>query len=351
MKKIEFHGVVAAQGLTTRCALAVVALSMLLVLSGQAWASVLTFDIFDPAYAGTENFPEGFQVAQEYGDRVTSLSTMNGTTTFEYGVGAEGFTPNVEVSYDPSSIFTGGPSLWRYDYGDLVRVLYQGSTFTGFGNDYDYLTIRFQADPSYDAVLYGFDLGGWFQTDYVIDGVAVYDGEFNGFFPELNRVFFDEDATVLGAGPSHTSYSFGTPLQGNVITILIDANNLGPDSELIGIDNIRFGQAQSTNGVVPEAASLVVWLVGGGSPRWSGSGVDGADLAFWKAGFGTAAGAEHMDGDADFDGDADGADFLTWQRQLGNGPAVAAVPEPATVWLLAMAAACAARRGARTARA
>jgi T5SS/PEP-CTERM-associated repeat protein len=68
--------------------------------------------------------------------------------------------------------------------------------------------------------------------------------------------------------------------------------------------------------------------------------VNGADLANWKTGFGTAAAATHMQGDADFDGDVDGADFLTWQLQLGSAPAIAAtatVPEPTSCLLLVAA--------------
>jgi len=45
--------------------------------------------------------------------------------------------------------------------------------------------------------------------------------------------------------------------------------------------------------------------------------------------------------DADNDGDSDGADFLTWQRQLGSVAAAesisAAVPEPNSLRLLAAA--------------
>jgi hypothetical protein len=61
-------------------------------------------------------------------------------------------------------------------------------------------------------------------------------------------------------------------------------------------------------------------------------GVDAADLALWKTGFGDVT-AAHMDGDADADADVDGADFLIWQRQL-NVAGIAAIPEPATPYLL-----------------
>ncbi|MGH9718628.1 MAG: hypothetical protein ACRD8O_00315, partial [Bryobacteraceae bacterium] len=82
-----------------------------------------------PFTVNSEDYPEGFAINQEYGDRVTGTPDVNGTTTFHYLFGAEGFTPNVEIGYGPTAIFTGGPTLWRYDYGDLQRVLFQGSTF------------------------------------------------------------------------------------------------------------------------------------------------------------------------------------------------------------------------------
>lgn len=67
--------------------------------------------------------------------------------------------------------------------------------------------------------------------------------------------------------------------------------------------------------------------------------VDGADLAAWSVGFGTTGGGRSH-GDADQDGDSDGADLLVWQRQLGvaRPGAAAAIPEPATLALVATAA-------------
>jgi hypothetical protein len=47
----------------------------------------------------------------------------------------------------------------------------------------------------------------------------------------------------------------------------------------------------------------------------SGGAVNAADLAAWRAAFGTNANA-----DADGDGDSDGADFLVWQQQVGQSP-------------------------------
>jgi hypothetical protein len=67
--------------------------------------------------------------------------------------------------------------------------------------------------------------------------------------------------------------------------------------------------------------------------------VDDVDLDLWKSGFGTLAGATHLQGDADGDLDVDGADFLTWQRQVSGASTVgthAAVPEPSSVILFLM---------------
>lgn len=248
----DIHGV----SLKARQLILSVALCLAVSLNGKA--TILTFDITDLSYPGAENFPEGFQISQAYGDFVTSTSVPFGGGTFDYGVGAEGFTPNVSVDYGPVSAQTGGPSLWRYNYGDLIRILYQGSTFTGSGTDYDYLVITLQADPGFEVLLYGFELAGWFETDYTVMGVAVYNSVFNDLFPDQNRVFHDPNAMVMGSGPSHTSYVFGTPLRGRTIAIFIDASNLGATSELIGIDNIWFGQDVE----IPEPATLTL-MIGG----------------------------------------------------------------------------------------
>jgi hypothetical protein len=75
--------------------------------------------------------------------------------------------------------------------------------------------------------------------------------------------------------------------------------------------------------------------------------VDNLDLAAWQAGFGTASGAGRTQGDADGDGDVDGEDLLIWQQNRGLGAISAtsnAVPEPATIQYVVVAAVLAAAR-------
>ena len=232
----------------------VLALSMVGCLTASpAMATILTFDIVDPTdYAVSENFPEGVGVGDSpnpldgYGSFVTSGSGLhaNGTTTFGYGEAGEGFTPNVRVDYGPFSIFTGGPELWRKDYGDLERVLYQGSRGS-VGNNYDYLDIVFTADAGFEVELYGFDLAGWFMSDYVIRGVSVYDGIPFPFLTPTNQLDAQANVDVQGAGGTHTTVTYATPLRAQQIWLSIDATNLGDLSENIGIDNIRFGQREN----------------------------------------------------------------------------------------------------------
>jgi hypothetical protein len=72
--------------------------------------------------------------------------------------------------------------------------------------------------------------------------------------------------------------------------------------------------------------------------------VDNNDLVQWRANFGSSSGATHTHGNADFDGDVDGADFLVWQQQRGSGPlampSTTPVPEPGALALMAIGLTC-----------
>lgn len=68
------------------------------------------------------------------------------------------------------------------------------------------------------------------------------------------------------------------------------------------------------------------------------SAVNSADVAVWEANFGDLHSQDCSGGDADGDGDVDGADYIRLQGELSGipvSPAAAPVPEPATIWLTA----------------
>ena len=78
--------------------------------------------------------------------------------------------------------------------------------------------------------------------------------------------------------------------------------------------------------------------------------VDGADFLAWQRGHGTATGALPANGDADNDGDVDANDLTVWKNQFGtpgSAPAVASIPEPATLALAAMTSLCVGAVGRR----
>jgi hypothetical protein len=104
-----------------------------------------------------------------------------------------------------------------------------------------------------------------------------------------------------------------------------------------GTQDLAF-EFRLTNGEILEGSVEYVGTPGFPADFDNNGQVNGADLGVWTGAFGPGNAA----GDADGDGDSDGADFLTWQRTLGAGaPAVAgaaAVPEPATVALIALGA-------------
>jgi hypothetical protein len=72
----------------------------------------------------------------------------------------------------------------------------------------------------------------------------------------------------------------------------------------------------------------------------SDGNVDGIDFGLWQDHFPTASGAELMHGDGDGDGDVDGADFVIWQTNFPYpSTEVTAIPEPAAIMMMAIAAA------------
>jgi hypothetical protein len=214
---------------------------MLVFISSSLCATELTFDgsAFPNEPAGNGDILEGIAVNDGYGDNVTSTSMFGGL--FQYG-SSQGFTPNIVVNYDtdPNAI----PLTWRYDFGDLTRVIYVNPT-TGI------MTIRFTADPGYNVRLHSFDLGGWNQSDYVINGISVTDVSNN------DALYGAVNVNVLGAGPTHTDIDFNSPFQGQILDLTINASNLGSSADNIGIDNIVFSQV-----AIPEPSCMIALGLG-----------------------------------------------------------------------------------------
>lgn len=201
----------------------------LLFACASANATILTFDI-----SGIANFQN---VNQSYGDAATA-TTMGG---FGYGVGSEGFTPNVQTTYG-----TIDPALWTTGYGDLTNILFEDQD--GFG----VLTVTLTADAGFDVVLYGFDLSAYstaFSSDPTVQLIDITDGGSNTFFSLVNSTVSET---------THTGFDFSSnPIVGSNLVIRIDARNLGGLNDDIAIDNIRFGQQP-----VPEPATLAALGVG-----------------------------------------------------------------------------------------
>ncbi|MBM3341049.1 MAG: hypothetical protein FJY56_02905 [Betaproteobacteria bacterium] len=207
------------------------ALAPIMFFSGMAGATVLTFDQIRLAGNVVPTI-SGNTVPQDYGDRVSAAIMDVSGGQFTYGNLGEGFTPNVLTAF-----FTGmatplnpGTSLWVDSYGDLTNVLIGGN----FSNS---LNVRLSADAGFEVLLYGFDLGGWPNTDYTINAVRILDG--------TTPLFAQNNVLVQGdfSGPRRTVFDFLAPLSGADLLIEIDYSNLaGGLHDNIGIDNIRFGQ-------------------------------------------------------------------------------------------------------------
>ncbi len=198
--------------------------------TGAAGATILTFD---------QGTVFNFQVvSQDYGDDVEATLEA----TFGYGVGAEGFTPNIQLSYGNS--LPGNSQLWTTGYGDLTNILFEDADFTGV------LEVTLTADTGFLVELFEFDLAAFssaFVSDPTIDAVTITDG--------TSTLFQQLSATV--SRTTHTTFDFtAAPLTAGTILIQIDARNLGSLNDDIGIDNIRFGQ------VVPEPSTALIFATG-----------------------------------------------------------------------------------------
>lgn len=215
------------------------AAALTMMLPSAASATILTFDV------DTTRPRDVLPMPQSYGDRVTA--TVMGSAA--YGVGTEGFTPNIVASYFPIAA-----NLTRWsDYGSLQNVFENeddGDTSVGF---------TLTADAGYMVTLFELDLGGYAGGDYTIPGLSVRDGAGNVLYSAANYL-------VRGSNGQFSTLDFGAaPLTASALTFTIDLTGLGGDSDNIGIDNVRFGQRlASAIPAVPEPSTWAMMLVGFG---------------------------------------------------------------------------------------
>jgi len=201
-----------------------------------AHATVLTFDA---------NLGYGAAIPQDYGDRVVA-ATMG-----DYSYGNEGgWTPNVQTTYATENVNT-AVTYYGDSFNDLTGVANNESaddqSDTGF-------SVTLTADPGYEVLLYGFDVGNW---DYMALSVPISVTALAG------QVLYDARIYLPDRTGPHAAVDFsGQPLVSERLTIHVDIGQLEPAgwypaaADSFGLDNIAFGQ-------VPEPATVA--LVGLGA--------------------------------------------------------------------------------------
>lgn len=176
--------------------------------------------------------------------------------------------------------------------------------------------------------------------------------------PENEEIFYYSDPAESGfvgfidtasEGPPTRPFSFFTTQSAFATQNLHDLLTDDTDGRLTfyvkvrqnyAVTNLQNFASMETATIAPPTLTLDVNI--GARPvdgDYNNDGtVDGLDLTVWSESFGEAG--ESLAADGDEDGDVDGNDFLIWQQNFGSGaasPAVAAVPEPTGVVLLATA--------------
>ena len=166
-----------------------------------------------------------------------------GVISGTYGSNAAN-TPNIGVSYrsfNTTNNSTVAPNLllWNTGYGDLNNIAFASQN--GLGAE-----ITLTPDPGYAVTLGSFDLAGYFQSNLTASFIRVVDAT-------NTPVWSSGSSTVLGIGPSHSSYSPGITSTGPLKI------QFGTNWD-IGIDNVRFSQSSSS---VPEPGTLALGLLPG----------------------------------------------------------------------------------------
>lgn len=208
--------------------------------------------------------------------------------------------------------------------------------FRGAGGALTKIARKGQFSPNANGRFSGFTSAPALNEAGQVAFLATLSGTSSGTADDSGLFLFDDVLGLLQVSRE------GDALLGSTITTLAFISNAGTNGdERSGLNELgqvayQFSLADGRSGIAVGGVSLEPPLAGDFDEDGA---VDGDDLTRWRTNYGI--GTTHTTGDADADGDADGADFLIWQRQVGlsnSAIAAAAVPEPATIALMATVA-------------
>lgn len=157
-----------------------------------------------------------------------------------------------------------------------------------------------------------------------------------------NQWFFNLENNAANLDNQNGGFTAFGRVVGNGMTVVeaiaaLSRVNAGSPFDTLPVRNYTSGTITKPNLVTFN--SILPLNIPAGDFNFDGK-VDAADLAVWKADFGSTTKAE---ADGNGDGVVNGADYLVWQRTFGQNfgapvaAAVAAVPEPAAATLALMA--------------
>jgi hypothetical protein len=344
----------------------------------KAGSSVQLFDRFSElSLAGATTLLGGSYmgdgVLHQDGDATVAANTQVGVAIYDWD-GLEAapsqttVAPGVEFTLNVGALETGGndghdglialesgarlnvntPSPWRLDGAmSMDNAVVNGSPVVNFGAiagtgaiNAD-VTNHGTISPGLSPGILRINAGYQQEVDGALDIELAGSG-----FGEVDLLRVIDDASLDGALAVTLLNGF-EPLLGNTFTIL--STEVGNITGSFATEIMPYFKGRTFD-VLYNPMSVVLEVVPGYEADFDEDGdVDADDLVKWKAGFGLASGAEHVDGDTNGDADVDGGDFLVWQQQLGSGPpavfANSPVPESSTSWLYILAAAVICRLG------
>lgn len=243
------------------CSLAPLAVAWMALVSNRAEGTILTFEVGDTANSPLGKLEDPAYHA-DYGDDVNNTTVVstapNGPYTYGYGVGAEGFTPNVVVGYSHdagagdghssnlSSAFLGYVDYLHYEDG--VKFWITFTPDSGFAVQVNSFLIEMHdvtnfpslqsLTPDVSWALYQNSPSGTLITSGAVE--LAYDGD-AGYAAGDDEFENVTTSAAAYAGPVVLEFSFtGTG-----------------DNGLIAIDNVNFGQI-----VIPEPSSLTILGIG-----------------------------------------------------------------------------------------